>query len=73
MQQTVSIIELTEALCAGKFKRMGKILRYMSAIFYHNEDQKRLAEESKMREEKSKKIRTEILPLDKFYNAEGQE
>ena len=46
--------------------------QYMSAIFYHNEKQKRLALETMAREEKrrNKKIQTEILPLGKFYLAE---
>ncbi len=46
--------------------------QYMSAIFYHDEEQKRLAEESKLREEnKGKRIKTQILPMETFYNAEG--
>ena len=46
--------------------------QYMSAIFYHNEKQKRLALETMTLEEKrrNKKIQTEILPFDKFYLAE---
>jgi peptide-methionine (S)-S-oxide reductase len=46
--------------------------QYMSAIFYRNEDQKRLAVESVEREgsTKHKKIYTEILPASKFYLAE---
>jgi peptide-methionine (S)-S-oxide reductase len=46
--------------------------QYRSAIFYHNEKQKELAEQSK--EEKSKDydrpIVTEILPAQKFWMAE---
>ncbi len=47
--------------------------QYMSAIFYHDEHQRKLAEESKRTEEKkrSSTIRTEILPMEKFYEAEG--
>jgi len=46
--------------------------QYMSAIFYHDETQKRLALETLTREEKrrNKKIQTEILPYGKFYLAE---
>jgi peptide methionine sulfoxide reductase msrA/msrB len=48
---------------------------YRSAIFYHNENQKRLAEESKKRLERSgrydKPIVTELRPAGPFYRAEG--
>ena len=48
---------------------------YLSAIFYHNEEQKKLAEESKKKLEKSgrfdKPIVTEIRPVGPFYRAEG--
>ena len=47
--------------------------QYMSAIFYHDEEQKRLAEET-MQEavrNKNRKITTKILPAGKFYQAEG--
>jgi peptide methionine sulfoxide reductase msrA/msrB len=47
---------------------------YTTAIFYHNEEQKRMAEESKKQLEKSgrfdKPIVTEILPAGPFYRAE---
>ncbi|WP_254871222.1 peptide-methionine (S)-S-oxide reductase MsrA [Bacillus sp. Marseille-Q1617] len=47
---------------------------YKTAIFYHNEDQRVLAEESKKRLEKSGKfhnpIVTAILPANEFYPAE---
>ena len=45
----------------------------MSAIFYHNDDQRKLALETRAFEEKqrNKKIRTEILPFAKFYLAEN--
>ncbi len=44
----------------------------MSAIFYHNDNQHKLALETKTFEEKqrNKKIQTEILPFGKFYLAE---
>jgi peptide-methionine (S)-S-oxide reductase len=47
--------------------------QYRSAIFYHNEEQRRLAEESKEALIKSKKfpaVYTEIVPFTKFYPAE---
>jgi len=46
--------------------------QYMSAIFYHNEEQKKLAVESKTREEARAHagIYTQILPASKFYRAE---
>ena len=46
--------------------------QYMSAIFYHDEEQKKLALKTMAAEEKkrNKKIQTEILPLGKFYLAE---
>jgi peptide-methionine (S)-S-oxide reductase len=46
--------------------------QYRSMIYYHDEEQKRLALESKQREEanKSKKMYTEIIPFTAFYLAE---
>jgi methionine-S-sulfoxide reductase len=46
--------------------------QYMSAIFYHNDEQQKLALETRTFEEKqrNKKIQTEILPLAEFYLAE---
>lgn len=46
--------------------------QYMSAVFYHNEEQKRLAEESLKvaQENSSKKIQTQILKATTFYVAE---
>ncbi len=56
----------------GQFVDRGN--QYRSAIFYHDEDQKRLAEKSKEALGKSgrfdKPIVTEILPYTKFYAAE---
>lgn len=44
----------------------------MSAIFYHDETQRKLAEESRENRQKelSKKIVTKIAEADAFYNAE---
>ncbi len=46
--------------------------QYMSAIFYHNEQQHKQALESKAREEKkiNRKIHTQIYPFNRFYLAE---
>lgn len=56
----------------GQFVDRGS--QYRSAIFYNDEEQKRIAEESKAELEKSgrfsKPIVTEIVPLGKFYPAE---
>ena len=56
----------------GQFVDRGK--QYRSVIFYHDEEQKRLAEESKMELEQSvrfdKAIVTEIVKFTEFYRAE---
>ena len=56
----------------GQFVDRGS--QYRPAIFYHDEEQKRMAEESKLELEKSgrfnKPITTEIVPLGEFYTAE---
>ena len=46
--------------------------QYMSAIFYHTEQQRELAEKSMEQQQKllSKKILTEIIPASVVYNAE---
>lgn len=46
--------------------------QYMSAIFYHDEEQRALAEESMTNHQKkvSRPIATKILPAATFYNAE---
>ena len=46
--------------------------QYMSIIFYHNEEQKRLAIETKESEEAKlgRAVSTEIVPFSKFYLAE---
>jgi peptide methionine sulfoxide reductase msrA/msrB len=57
----------------GQFVDRGP--QYRSVIFYHDEEQKRLAEKSKEELSKSgkfnKPISTEILKFNKFYEAEG--
>jgi len=46
--------------------------QYRSAIFYHSEEQKKIAEQSKENKQKqyNKKIVTEIIPAQEFYPAE---
>lgn len=46
--------------------------QYMSAIFYHDEMQQKLAEESKEKHQKQKmrKVQTQIIPAKTFYDAE---
>lgn len=46
--------------------------QYMTAVFYHNAAQKKLAEQTRDREaaKRGKKIVTAILPLSEFYLAE---
>jgi len=57
----------------GQFVDRGS--QYRSAIFYHDEEQKRLAETSKETLDKSgrfnKPVVTEIIKFNKFYEAEG--
>jgi peptide methionine sulfoxide reductase MsrA len=56
----------------GQFVDRGS--QYRPAIFYHDEEQKRIAEASRAGLEKSgrfnKPIATEIVPLTEFYTAE---
>jgi peptide methionine sulfoxide reductase msrA/msrB len=56
----------------GQFVDRGS--QYRPAIFYHDEEQKRLAEESKIKLETSGRfnepIATEIVPVSEFYRAE---
>jgi len=63
-------IDPTDAM--GQFSDRGS--QYKTAIFYHNEEQKQLALESKNELDESNKfdspIVTEILPSDVFYTAE---
>ena len=64
------VMDPTDA--GGSFVDRGP--QYRSGIFYHDEEQKRLAEESKMALEKSgrfnRPIVTEITELNRFYRAE---
>jgi len=64
-------IDPTDA--GGQFVDRGR--QYRSAVFYHDDEQKRLAEKSKESLEKSRRfdgsIVTEILPASTFYEAEA--
>ena len=57
----------------GQFVDRGS--QYRSAVFYHDDEQKRLAEESKKKVAASGKfdrpIATQIVPLERFYPAEA--
>ena len=59
-----------------QYRRQGPDVgsQYRSAIFYHNEEQKKIALNSKEKLEKSSKYKkpivTEIKPIEKFYPAE---
>ncbi|MEX1068780.1 MAG: peptide-methionine (S)-S-oxide reductase MsrA, partial [Patescibacteria group bacterium] len=44
--------------------------QYQAAIFYHDEKQKKLAEESKKKLEESGPVMTQIIPFKNFYPAE---
>jgi peptide methionine sulfoxide reductase msrA/msrB len=56
----------------GQFVDRGK--QYRTAIFYHNDEQKRLAEKSRAELQRSGRFRkpivTELLPASRFYRAE---
>jgi len=44
--------------------------QYRSAIFFHDDEQRRLAEATKNRRQEKGRIYTDIEPLSKFYRAE---
>jgi peptide-methionine (S)-S-oxide reductase len=46
--------------------------QYRSVIFYHNEEQKQISEQSKKQKQKEldMEIQTEITPAEEFYPAE---
>lgn len=47
--------------------------QYKAAVFYHDEDQRRLAEETRERlaAKLKRRLTTEVLPFRRFYNAEA--
>lgn len=65
-------IDPTDA--GGQFNDRGE--SYKTAIFYHNEEQKEIAEDSKQKLEQSNKfskpVATKILPAKPFYKAEEE-
>ncbi len=63
--------ELLKMFWANHDPRVSKSRQYMSAIFYFDEEQKKLAELSLAEEEERKPgVRTLILPIGTFYEAE---
>lgn len=58
---------------SGQFADRGK--QYTTAIFYHNDEQRKIAEKSRLELEKSAKYKkpivTAILPFTSFYEAEA--
>lgn len=68
----ISYSELLDVFWKSHIPARSWSRQYMSAIFYHNEDQKRLATETRDREAARRKSRifTEILPFTAFYLAE---
>src|SRR5262249_17324519 len=66
-EQLLDIFWKTHNPCASSYSR-----QYMSAVFYHDEQQKESALRTRGREAaaRSKRIATEILPLTAFYRAE---
>lgn len=62
-------IDPTDAF--GQFADRGR--QYQTAIFYHDDEEKRIAEDSLKRIQRlfDKPVRTQILPASEFYPAEG--
>lgn len=71
--QVISYEELLEVFFASHDSSYcGTSLQYMSAIFFHDADQERLAQEAKAREEQKlgKAVQTQLLTASTFYLAE---
>jgi len=71
--RVISYERLLEVFFAGHDASYCRSSRqYMSAVFYHDADQKRTAEEAKAKEEQraGKTVQTQILPASTFYPAE---
>jgi len=70
----ISYRELLDVFWAGHDPtRPALSQQYASIIFYHDEEQERLAQESKERQEAQygRRVYTEIVPSAEFYLAEG--
>jgi peptide-methionine (S)-S-oxide reductase len=69
--QVISYADLLEVFWEAHNPRMPSFSRqYRSAVFYHDEEQKRLAEETKKQRERKGQLFTDIEPLREFYLAE---
>ena len=67
----ISYAELLDVFWSAHNPRSPSISRqYRSAIFFHDDQQRRLAEESKKRLQKARRVFTDIEPLSEFYMAE---
>jgi len=73
VQKQISYEELVKIFWHNHDPTHLKSTQYMSIIFFHNEEQEKIAKESKkkIQEEYSMKIITEVRPFSKFYLAEG--
>lgn len=68
----ISFEKLLDVFWASHDPRTDTITQYKSIIFYHSEEQRKTALESRQRQETSlgARLYTDILPFDKFYLAE---
>ena len=67
----ISYAELLDVFWSAHNPRAPSFSRqYRSAIFVHDDKQRRLAEETKKRQQKAGRIYTDIEPLSEFYLAE---
>ena len=67
----ISYAELLDVFWSAHNPRSPSFSRqYRSAIFFHDDQQRRLAEESKKRLQKDGRVFTDIEPLSEFYMAE---
>jgi peptide-methionine (S)-S-oxide reductase len=67
----ISYTELLDVFWSAHNPRSPSFSRqYRSAIFFHDAEQRRLAEESKKRIQKEGRVFTDIEPLRQFYMAE---
>ncbi|MEF8873749.1 MAG: peptide-methionine (S)-S-oxide reductase MsrA [Candidatus Thermoplasmatota archaeon] len=68
----VSYEELIDLFWENHDPTFSKSTQYMSIIFFHDEEQEKIAERTKERRDKksSETVKTEIRPYSKFYTAE---